>query len=86
MTSPGMLSFPMEGCTLALDFRNGGAPTLALLERLDRVVAEAGGRLYPAKDGRISAAMFRSGYPRLAEFARHVDAGVSSAFWRRVSA
>ena len=86
MTSPGLLSFPMEGCTLALDFRNGGASTLALLERLDRVVAEAGGRLYPAKDGRMSAAMFRAGYPRLTEFARHVDPGVSSAFWRRVSA
>jgi FAD/FMN-containing dehydrogenase len=85
-TSPGMLSFPMEGCTLALDFRNTGASTLLLLERLDRVVAEAGGRLYPAKDGRVSAAMFRAGYPRLAEFARHVDPGMSSAFWRRVSA
>ncbi|HTX47845.1 MAG TPA: FAD-binding oxidoreductase [Caulobacteraceae bacterium] len=86
LSSPGLLSFPMEGATLALDFRNAGAPTLALLDRLDRVAAEAGGRLYPAKDGRIGAAMFRSGYPRLAEFVRHVDPGVSSAFWRRVSA
>lgn len=82
--SPGLLSFPMPGSTLALDFRNRGAATLQLLERLDAVVREAGGRLYPAKDGRISAAMFAAGYPRLAEFASHVDPGLSSAFWRRV--
>lgn len=85
LASPGMLSFPMEGATLALDFQNGGAGTLALLERLDDVVREAGGRLYPAKDGRISAAMFQAGYPRLSEFAPHVDPGLSSAFWRRVA-
>jgi L-gulonolactone oxidase len=82
--SPGMLSFPRPGTTLALDFANRGASTLALLERLDAIVREAGGRLYPAKDGRISAAMFRAGYPNWADFARHVDPGFSSHFWRRV--
>jgi FAD/FMN-containing dehydrogenase len=86
LPSPGMLSFPMEGATLALDFKNGGAATLALLERLDAVVAEAGGRLYPAKDGRIGAAMFAAGYPRLAEFEQHRDPALSSGFWRRVAA
>lgn len=85
LKSPGLLSFPAEGTTLALDFRNAGACTLALMERLDRIVAEAGGRLYPAKDGRIGAAMFAAGYPRLGEFVRHRDPGLSSAFWRRVA-
>jgi L-gulonolactone oxidase len=84
LPSPGMLSFPMEGSTLALDFRNRGEATLQLLGRLDAVVREAGGRLYPAKDGRIGAAMFAAGYPRLDEFAAQVDPGLSSAFWRRV--
>jgi L-gulonolactone oxidase len=86
LPSPGMMSFPMEGATLALDFKNGGAATLALLDRLDAVVAEAGGRLYPAKDGRIGKAMFAAGYPRLPEFAAHRDPALSSGFWRRVAA
>ena len=82
--SPGLLSFPMQGTTLALDFRNRGQSTLALLDRLDAVVLEAKGRLYPAKDGRMSAQMFRSGYPSLAEFARHIDPVFRSDFWKRV--
>jgi FAD/FMN-containing dehydrogenase len=82
--SPGMLSFPRLGTTLALDFSNRGASTLGLLDRLDAIVREAGGRLYPAKDGRISAAMFHAGYPNWSDFARHVDPGFSSHFWRRV--
>jgi L-gulonolactone oxidase len=83
--SPGLLSFPMPGMTLTLDFRERGAPTRALMARLDAVVREAGGRLYPAKDGRMDAAMFRAGYPRWEDFARFVDPAFSSAFWRRVT-
>lgn len=84
LESPGWLSFPMAGTTLALDFRNRGAETLKLFERFDSIVAEAGGRLYPAKDGRVGAEMFARGYPRLGEFAAHVDPGLSSSFWRRI--
>jgi FAD/FMN-containing dehydrogenase len=82
----GLLSFPMEGTTLALDFRNQGERTLRLMADLDRIVAEAGGRLYPAKDGRVSSAMFQAGFPKWQDFRAYVDAGLSSAFWRRVSA
>jgi L-gulonolactone oxidase len=84
LPSPGLLSFPREGTTLALDFPNRGESTLALLDRLDAVVKEAGGRLYPAKDGRLSGAMFRAGYPELERFAAQLDPGFSSSFWRRV--
>lgn len=84
--SPGLLSFPTEGATLALDFANRGDRTLRLLGRLDAIVAEAGGRLYPAKDGRMPAAMLQAGYPGWRAFAAHVDPALSSAFWRRVSA
>jgi FAD/FMN-containing dehydrogenase len=84
LVSPGMLSFPREGVTLALDFSNRGAETLSLFDSLDQIVHSAGGRLYPAKDGRIGAAMFASGYPRLPEFCKHLDPGLSSSFWRRV--
>jgi L-gulonolactone oxidase len=84
--SPGLMSFPMAGTTLALDFANDGAPTLALLSRLDAITRAAGGRIYPAKDGRVSAADFQAGYPHWKAFARFVDPGFSSSFWRRVSA
>ena len=83
--SPGMLSFPMPGVTLALDLPNRGLRTHALLNRLDRITAQAGGRIYPAKDGRVAAADFQRGFPAWKDFARHVDPCFSSSFWRRVS-
>ncbi len=82
--SPGMLSFPRPGATLALDFPNEGDETFVLLEALEAIVREAGGALYPAKDARMSPAAFASGYRRLGEFERHVDPAFSSSFWRRV--
>ncbi|MBB5047008.1 L-gulonolactone oxidase [Rhodopseudomonas rhenobacensis] len=82
--SPGLLSFPMQGTTLALDFANRGRSTLSLLDKLDAIVREAGGRLYPAKDGRLPPAMFRAGYPALNQFTPHMDPGMSSTFWRRM--
>jgi len=85
IASPGLLSFPMQGTTLALDFANRGASTLSLLDKLDAIIREAGGRLYPAKDGRLPPAMFRAGYPALDQFKTHIDPGMSSSFWRRMS-
>jgi len=85
IASPGLLSFPAQGTTLALDFPNHGRDTLRLMERLDDIVLEAGGRLYPAKDGRMPARMFQSGYPNWQSFAKHVDQAFSSHFWERVS-
>lgn len=82
--SPGWLSFPRPGATLALDFPHRGDATLALLDDLDAVVAEAGGALYPAKDARMSPAMFAAGQPALERFAERVDPAFSSTFWRRV--
>jgi FAD/FMN-containing dehydrogenase len=84
--SPGLLSFPMPGTTLALDFPNRGAPTLALLDRLDAIALAARGRVYPAKDGRMGPATFAAGHPGLDRFRRSVDPAFSSSFWRRVTA
>jgi FAD/FMN-containing dehydrogenase len=84
LSSPGMLSFPRAGVTLALDFANDGTPTLALMEKLDQVVFSSGGALYPAKDARMSREMFRAAYPRVDEFAKFIDPRFSSSFWRRV--
>lgn len=82
--SVGMLSFPQPGVTLALDFPNKGERTLKLFERLDAVVREAGGRIYPAKDARMPRDLFESGYPRLGEFMNYRDPGISSALSRRL--
>jgi hypothetical protein len=48
------------------------------------LVVAAGGRLYPAKDARMPRAMFEAGYPRLGEFVRYRDPGISSAMSRRL--
>jgi decaprenylphospho-beta-D-ribofuranose 2-oxidase len=63
----GMLSFPMEGYQLALDFPVTDR-LFPFLNRLDEVVMQYGGRLYLTKDSRMSAEMFAAGYPRLDEF------------------
>ena len=82
--SPGLLSFPRPGLTLALDFPN--TPSLhALLDRLDMMVKEGGGRIYPAKDAHMSAADFQAYYPNWQDFAQYVDPKFSSSFWRRVT-
>lgn len=67
---PGMLSFPMAGWTLALDFPARTPWLTALLAELDEMVLEAGGRLYLAKDSRIPAELMPRMYPRLEDFRR----------------
>jgi hypothetical protein len=84
LPSPGLLSFPRPGWTLALDFPGRGTRTLELLEKLDAVVRAQGGRVYPAKDARMSADTFQAGFPEWKAFSEHVDARFSSGFWRRV--
>src|SRR5579883_481137 len=83
--SPGMLSFPRPGLTLALDFSNNGQKTLQLFEELDKVVRESGGSVYPAKDARMSAESFQAYCPQWHEFEPLIDSKFSSSFWRRVT-
>lgn len=63
----GILSFPLPGYTLALDFPVKG-DILNFLDEIDRLVVDAGGRLYLAKDARQSRATFEAGYPALSRF------------------
>jgi FAD/FMN-containing dehydrogenase len=83
--SPGMLSFPRPGFTLALDLPNRGEETFAQFARLESAAVDAGGALYPAKDARMTAQTFARSFPRMAEFSAHVDPAFSSSFWRRVT-
>jgi decaprenylphospho-beta-D-ribofuranose 2-oxidase len=85
----GLLSFPMKGATLALDLPNTGQSLLDLLEVLDKIVLDHGGRVYLAKDARLSRQSFESMYPRHKEFAAikdRVDPAVvfSSSLARRL--
>ncbi|MBT8515412.1 FAD-binding oxidoreductase [Polynucleobacter paneuropaeus] len=82
--SLGMLSFPQPGVTLALDFPNHGERTLKLFERLDSIVKEAKGRIYPAKDARMPKELFEAGYPKLQEFQQYRDPKISSSLSRRL--
>jgi len=84
MSSPGLLSFPRPGLTLAVDFAMRGRSTLTLLEELDAVVRDAGGAVYPAKDARMSPESFRAYFGGLERFTRLRDPRFSSSFWRRV--
>ncbi|MGL3105694.1 FAD-binding oxidoreductase [Bradyrhizobium sp. BR 1432] len=63
----GILSFPLPGYTLALDFPLRG-DILNFLDEIDRLVVAAGGRLYLAKDARQSRATLAAGYPALQRF------------------
>lgn len=84
--SPGLLSFPLPGVSLALDFPQRDALNRKLFERMDRIVAEVGGRLYPAKDAHMSGPDFRRAYPQWQRVEALRDPNLLSRFWQRVTA
>ncbi|MGI8922287.1 MAG: FAD-binding protein [Solirubrobacteraceae bacterium] len=63
--SEGMLSFPIDGWTLALDLPAATPAVGETLDELDELVAGAGGRVYLAKDARLSAGHLAMMYPEL---------------------
>jgi FAD/FMN-containing dehydrogenase len=64
----GLLSFPMAGYTLALDLPIRDDGLFVLLDKLDKIVLQHEGRVYLAKDARLSADSFRAMYPRYEEW------------------
>jgi len=64
----GLLSFPMAGYTLAMDFPVANGRIVEALSPLTDRVVEAGGRLYLAKDAIMERRQFEAMYPRLDEF------------------
>lgn len=83
--SPGMMSFPKPGFTLALDFCNRDETTNKLFSELDRIIKDCDGRLYSAKDSHMEATFFRDSYENFETFLKHLDPNISSAFWRRIN-
>lgn len=64
----GMLSFPLEGTSLALDVPMRGQATQRLVDALNEFALEHGGRIYLAKDALTRPEHFRAMYPRLDEW------------------
>ena len=85
ISSPGMLSFPQPGITLALDFPDRGPVTHDLFLQIDEIVRTCKGRLYPAKDARMNAQDFFDSYPQLKSFQSFLDPKFSSNFWKRMT-
>jgi FAD/FMN-containing dehydrogenase len=85
LPSPGLISFPLHGVSLALDFPQRAQANQRLFANLDALVNEAGGRLYPAKDAHMSAAHFQKAYPAWERVEALRDPRLLSRFWRRVT-
>lgn len=83
--SPGMMSFPRPGITLALDFPIRRDASFDLLELLGAITLDHGGRMYPAKDATMTSAQFQAAYPQWKKFATYIDPAFDSAFWQRVT-
>lgn len=83
--SPGLMSFPMPGYTLTMDFPNRGGKTLELLDRLDQMIVGVGGRVNPYKDQRMRAEVFAASFPGWRDFEVFRDKAFNSNFWRRTA-
>lgn len=81
--SPGLMTFPLEGVTLALDFTNT-TRNRALLRELDALVVAAGGRINPSKDETQSRETFKAGYPNLKKFLKLTDPKLNSQLKSRL--
>jgi len=74
------VSFPMDGYTLALDFPVNRS-VLELLDRLDAITLDHGGRFYLAKDSRMTRTTLLRSDPRMAAFTTLREAsGARDAF------
>src|ERR1700735_2802677 len=78
VASPGMMSFPAPGITLALDFPIRREVSFSLLDRLADITAGFGGKMYPAKDACMSAVHFQQFYPQWEQWAVFIDPAFSS--------
>ena len=83
--SGGLMSFPLPGIVLTMDFRYEGERTRSLFAELDDIVTAAGGRVYLAKNDTLARELFHRQYPRCQEFAAHMDPATSSALWSRLA-
>lgn len=84
LKSPGLMSFPKPGITMAVDFKFNDK-LRQCLDEADKIVMAVGGRLYPAKDSRMSAENFYTMFPNIEEFKQYIDPNFSSDFSKRMN-
>ncbi len=85
LPSPGLLSFPIEGTSIAIDVPNVAAAR-HVLHKLSSEITACGGRIYPAKDALLSAEQFQRMYPNWQQLEHFRDKRCCSQFWQRVTA
>ena len=56
-----------------------------MLDCLDSIIIEAGGRLYPAKDARMNKETFQKSFLNFGEFEKYIDPLFSSSFLKRIN-
>ncbi len=83
--SKGMMSFPFNGLTLAMDFQNKGNRTLEMLDELDKIILRNNGRVYIAKDCRMQKESFNKFYVNFNKFSKFIDPNFSSTFLERMA-
>jgi decaprenylphospho-beta-D-ribofuranose 2-oxidase len=66
--SPGSLSFPLTGWTVAIDFPNSKRGLSNILLEIDHLVVSCGGRIYLCKDSRVSSELISRMYPKINEW------------------
>ena len=84
-SSLGKMSFPQEGVTMSLDFFKINSELFELLDDMDAIIFDNGGKIYPAKDFRMNSQYFGSNFPKYREFEKFIDPVFSSNYWRRVN-
>ncbi len=80
--NPAPLSFPTPGWTLTIDLATSQPGIGDLVSDLDRMVLDAGGRHYLAKDALSGREAIRAGYPRLEEWQAVRDKLDPVGMWR----
>jgi decaprenylphospho-beta-D-ribofuranose 2-oxidase len=63
--SKGLIAFPIQGWTLAIDLSAADKGLGKILAELDQMVLQAGGRVYITKDSRLSRKYLPAMYPNL---------------------
>jgi FAD/FMN-containing dehydrogenase len=84
-TSPGINNFCINGTSLALDFQNNQKSTINLLKKLETIVLNYDGKIYPAKDSIMSSDSYKKFYPNWKLLKEIKDPKLTSSFWERVS-
>jgi FAD binding domain len=83
--SPGLLSFPREGITLAMDFPNSNKNLGLFLAEALKIIYKHKGIVYPAKDTHLNQFLFHQSFENIDEFKKNQDPNFYSDFWRRVN-